>query len=281
MKIRLLNVLLLSTGLVCAFLTHADDRPYDVQAVFKMSPKDVMRMRKAGSNHEEAVYTEIRELEEKSEQVEIQLSPGEITHEVNLIQRAPTAISFVDATGTPWPIRQVKGYDGELFGIAKVENNFGNSAFLHGKLPAGLSYFSVFLESLSDPITVRVLVSSDKYHKSKIFKVMKIGPATEVNESTLVAAQQIGLPADVDLNNILFGVTPFKSVKLQTTNQEVLAWKKGDDILVRTKLSIFSPGHLRIKHGTNGYAAYRLPKTSRLYASTEAGNVVKIRLMER
>lgn len=269
--------ILATTEIVSA---DTDTRPADVRAVFKISPKDVMRMRKAGQEHERAVYAEIRNIEEASDQVELTLSPGEQTHHLNLLTRAPTTLSFVDATGTPWPIETVKGYDGELFDVAKVENSYQNSAILHGKLPSGVSYFTVFLTSLAEPITVRVNVSDSKYHKSRVLKVMKIGPSTELNLETAGMASQIGMPEDVDLNNVLFAVTPFEAKKLSTDNPAVLAWEKSGEILVRTNLKIFTPGHIRIKPGTNGYAAYRLPKTSRLYASNEAGNVVKISIGE-
>ncbi len=260
--------------------SDSDDRPADVRAVFKVSPKDVMRMRKAGQEHERAIYREIREIQEESDQVELTLSPGEETHHLNLLARAPTTISFVDATGTPWPIETVRGYDGDLFDVAKVENSYRNSAILYGKLPSGVSYFTVFLASLAEPITVRVNVSDSKYHKSRVLKIMKVGPSTELNLETAGMASQIGLPEDVDLNNVLFAVTPFEAKKLSTDNPAVLAWEKGGQILVRTNLKIFTPGHIRIKPGSNGYVAYRLPKTSRLYASNDAGSVVKIAIEE-
>ncbi len=273
---RFLIVILSMVATVGHVVADSDTRPADVRAVFKISPKDVLKMRRAGQEHEKAVYQEIRDIKEVSDQVELTLSPGEVTHNLNLLTRAPTTISFVDATGTPWPIETVKGYDGELFDVAEVKNSYRNSAILHGKLPSGVSYFTVFLTSLAEPITVRVNVSDSKYHKSRTLKIMKVGPSTELNLETAGMASQIGLPEDVDLNNVLFAVTPFEAKKLSTDNPAVLAWEKSGEILVRTNLKIFTPGHIRIKPGSNGYAAYRLPKTSRLYASNEAGKVVKI-----
>lgn len=275
--------LLWLTLLVSSFVVaqQVDTRDPDVRAVFKMSPKDVMRMRGAANEHEKAVYTEIRNPKELSDEVELTLSPGEATQVVSILQRAPTTISFVDATGTPWPIKRVEAYDGELFGAKAVDNSFKNSVILHGVLPAGASYLTVFLLELPTPITVKVVVAQNAYHKSKTVKVMKIGPETELNPITLGAAQEIGLAADVDLNNILFGVTPFESRKIASDNAEVLVWEKGDHVLVRTSMVIFSPAHIRIKPGTNGYTAYRLPKTTRLYASNEAGKVVRISLKDK
>ena len=262
----------------CSISTQADDRPAEVRSVFKISPKTVLEMRKAGQNHEAALYREIRNITEESDQVEIYLSPEEKTHHLNLLERAPTAISFVDATGAPWPIKTAKGYDGELFGVVKVENSFQNSAILNGKLARGSSYLTVFLEKLAEPIILKVNGSQSSYHKSRSFKIMKVGPLTEFNHKTAGIAEQIGLPADVDLNNVLFGVTPFGAKKLATNNSAVLAWEKGEHVLIRTNLDVFTPSHLRIKPGTNGYTAYRFSKTTLLYASNEAGKTVKIRI---
>ncbi len=278
---RLLTVLLGCLLISSLTAADSDNRDPDVREIFKMSPKDILRIREAANQHEQAIYREIRSLVELSEEVEMYLSPGEPTQVVDLLQRAPSAISFVDATGTPWPVEEVNAYDGELFDAKQIENSYKNSVVLHGKLPAGTSYVAIYLQQLADPIIVRVKVSPDSYHKSKIFKIMKIGPDTELNPVTLGAAQQIGLAPDVDLNNVLFGVTPFEAKKLTTDNAEVLAWEKGDEILVRTNLSLFSPAAVRIKPGTNRYTAYRLPKASRLYAVNEVGKVVQISILEK
>jgi len=179
-------------------------------------------------------------------------------------------------SGTPWPVSTVKGYDGELFGVEAIENEFNNAVVLHGVLPAGVSFVSVFLKGLPGPITARIVVGVEKYNSNQTFKIMRIGPETEMNIDTISAASQIGLPSDVDLNNIMYAVTPTGARKIKVNQTDVQVWEKDGQILVRTSLAIFSPAHIRLKTGPNGYNAYRLPATTRIYASNEAGSVINI-----
>jgi hypothetical protein len=253
-----------------------DIRPADEQAIFQMTPADVLRLRGAAANHEQAQYREIINPEITAQLVEITLDPEEKIHSIYLLQRAPTSLNFVDVSGTPWPVVTIKGYDGELFGVEAIENEFNNAIVLHGVLPAGMSFISVFLKGLPHPVTVRVVVGVDQYNSNQTFKIMRIGPETELNIDTISAASQIGLPSDVDLNNVMYAVTPTGAKKIKVNQPDVQVWEKDGDILVRTNLTIFSPAHLRLKTGPNGYNAYRLPNTTRIYASTDAGNVINI-----
>ncbi len=258
--------------------TQTDDRQEDEKSIFQMTPSDVLRLRSAAAQHEQAQYREISNPEIGSQLVEIALTPEEPIQTINLLQRAPTVLTFLDVASTPWPVAAVKAYDGELFGVEVVDNTFGNAVVLHGALPAGVSFISVFLKDLPNPVTIRVLVGVDKYHSGKAFKVMKIGPETDLTVPTIHAAQQIGLPTDVDLNNVLFAVTPTGAQKIKADQANLQVWEKDGDILVRTNLVIFSPAHIRLKTGTNGYNAYRLPRTTRIYASNEFGKVINIAL---
>jgi len=257
-------------------LASTDSRPADEQAIFKMTPADVLRLRGAASSHEQAQYRELINPDISAQQVEITLDPIEKIQNIYLLQRAPTALIFVDVTGTPWPVVTVKGYDGELFGVEAIDNEFDNAIVLHGVLPAGVSFVSIFLKGLSNPVTARIVVGVEQYSSSKTFKIMKIGPETELNIDTISAASQIGLPSDVDLNNVMYAVTPTGAKKIKVNQPGMQVWEKGGDILVRTNLAIFSPAHLRFKTGTNGYNAYRLPHTTRIYAATESGKVINV-----
>ena len=273
-------VVLAFAATICSSLavSQQDQRDADIQAVFKMSPKDVLRLRDASGQHEDAQYRELNDPKILSDESELNLAPGEDVPFVYILQRAPTTISFVDATGTAWPIKKVKAYDGDLFGAEAVENSFNNSLVITGNLPAGTSYLTVFLRELATPITVKVKVSREKYHHSKTIKIMDVGPETQLNVMTLGAASQIGLEADPDLNNVIYGVKPFESTKLNTDNREFIAWQKGSEILIRTRMNIFSPAPIRFKVGHNGYAAYRLNKTSRIFATNSSGKVVRVKV---
>jgi len=253
-----------------------DARQADEKAIFKMTPADVLRLRGAAANHEQAQYREIINPDITAKLVEITLDPEEKIQSIYLLQRAPTSLTFVDVSGTPWPVVTIKGYDGELFGVEAVENEFNNAIVLHGVLPAGVSFVSVFLKGLASPVTARVVVGVNQYNSNKTFKIMRIGPETELNLETINAASQIGLPSDVDLNNVMYAVTPTGARKIKVNQPDVQVWEKDGDILVRTNLTVFSPAHLRLKTGPNGYNAYRLPNTTRIYASTDAGNVINI-----
>lgn len=276
----------LAIGCIMASLTclaegqDADetDPGEDVRAVLKMSPKDVLRMRREVMVRQDAQYREIRSNEVLSDETVVTLSHNDPTPTIYLMQRAPTSLSFVDITGSPWPVQAFETYDGELLGAKQIENQFLNSVVLHGKLPAGATYVTVFLKGLAEPISAKVVVDNQKYHKKMVVRIEQVGPDTVATKDTISIAQSIGTQLDPDLNSVLFGVTPFEAHPLVTDSSNVLAWRKGDAILVRTNLSIIAPGHTELHAGSNGYVAYKLPDTTRITATNDAGKVVYITL---
>ena len=85
----ILLLALASLPLVSHAETKKPERPADEQAIFKMTPGDVLRLREAAGKHEQAQYREIINPDVSAQLVEITLDPEEKIHSVYLLQRAP------------------------------------------------------------------------------------------------------------------------------------------------------------------------------------------------
>jgi hypothetical protein len=271
---------LFSAGLSYAQESESSIDP-DIRGILKLNPRDVLAARSATMAAEEAKYVEIRNPELRTDTYQLFLRPDEAIKDVFIIMRSPTNILFTDATGTHWPIARFQSYDLDLIGAARPKTIFDNSVVLYGNLPHGSAFVSVYLKDLPDPITLRVIVGDEVYHDKVNVKIMQPGPKAELTQMNLDMVSQEGLATDPDLNHAIYGVDPYGSVEMQASITDVLAWDKDGDTIIRSRIPIFSPPLIRVTSGTNGYTAYRFTKTSRLYATDDAGKVVEIVLRDK
>jgi intracellular multiplication protein IcmK len=260
-----------------------DNRDTDIRALMMASPKDVMRLRSATEDRDVAMFKELHEHTVISDETEINFSNNEQPPLLNILDGEPSTVSFVDATGEPWPIARIHGEKGQYISAEIVENEFNNSVSIAGVKAAGEGFLNVFLQGLpSTPITIKCHISTGTYNNFKSVKINQIGPNTKINEINNVIAQDLGLEADVDLQAALYDVMPTEARIVETHNPNVKAWEKGDFLFVRTSLVIFLPQPLRVEGGKTGTGirAYKLPKTTRLSATNSAGKTISITLGE-
>lgn len=250
-----------------------------VGQIFRASPKDVLDLRKAMEGRQDAMYAPLNtNITPRDEMVVLGLTPEESSPTVNLNYLSPSVVQIFDATGAPWPISDVAIAHKEFLGGRIVENDFGNSVILFNLRPQGQTFLTLFLKGLPVPVNVRVIGSDDSYHRNLRIKIQELGPNTQVDSLTVAAVQNMGLEADGDLQSALAGVTPYESDRLDASRTDVMAWSKGEDLLLRTKLNVFSPEVQRVEAGQNGFKAYRVKMASRVLASDEGGKVVTITL---
>jgi len=217
---------------------------------------------------------------------DITLQPDDIAPRLVLARFQSTAVSFVDAYGNPWPIRRVVSFlDGMVAidrasGDEDIEMNdpqagsFTMTALRHGVV----GNITVYLHGLSTPISILLEGKAGVFHRIATMRVSEAGPQTDLSAMFSNSAVRIGAAADVDLNNALYGVTPAASTQMIVSGAEGRAWVKGEHLYLQTPLAVFSPQILSVSHGNGRFRAYKLPLTTTVLGTNNAGQTVQMRI---
>ena len=254
--------------------------------VFLVTPSEVNAIRTKNLRIEEAKYQTIIDPIVESVIFDRHLEPNESTVTAYGIENSPTAIQFIDATGEPWPIYDSVGLDGQFFSLQSVENEYKNSVIVSGNQPGGVAFATIYLLGEPDPITVKFVVNNQRFNPKVTVRIMRTGPNANVNNKILLSSGQNNASverytSDQALNAALHGITPLDAKRAVIRTDGALGlnvdgWIVGDDMVIRTTLTLFSPQYKRLSIGTGGYKAYRMPYTPIIYGSSPEGKVVKL-----
>ena len=193
-------------------------------------------------------------------------APGEDTIPVVHVRKGyVTAISFTDATGAPWPIREVL-VDRKFLAEGGSESDDGGrggegshllylaprARFLHGNAV-------VKLQGLSEPLALGLRGGGVATDFGVEVRLGVQGP----NAAPGAAAQAAFHAGDPLLLDLLGGKAPAGAERLTVDGGERddRAWRLGDDLLLLTRAHLLSPGPWAAERGAGGRWAYRLPRT--------------------
>ena len=288
--------------------TQVEDR---LDFLMRGDPQTVLRIRSAIQGQSAARQAPIvkdfaedtpQEVLDLHDLFEVSLQPDQMAPEVILSRYQSTAVTFVDAYGNPWPIRKVSNFlsglvlidraipEGEEAVVNKDHEgttdaesplfdpqagSFTITALKHGVV----GNITVYLHGLSTPISINLKGKAGIFHRLATIRVSDVGPQTDPIALLHKNSVSVGTPADVDLNNALYGVTPVGSEQMVLEGADGKAWLKGDHIYLQTPLAVFSPRILQASHGNGQYRAYKLPKTTTVMGANNEGRTVTLKIL--
>lgn len=228
-----------------------------------------------------------------SRSVFVTLGPGGVTNIVQTMQGFPSAITFVDSTGEPWPI----AWD---LNSSPVGKNGGNSNGSPAVRAVGLdvsvpvkgsnvlqitpmAQYSrggvlVTLQGAPKPIAFMVISGRGRYDADLTVRVGNRGPGAKEQVLTRQDTPETGSPY---LMAMLDGAPPAEAVPLQVSGvspDEVRAWRMGDHVYLRTRYTLISP-EWTSSASEEGTSIYALPNTPVVLLSAD-DHTVSARLSE-
>ncbi|MGC9271679.1 DotH/IcmK family type IV secretion protein [Acidiphilium sp.] len=222
--------------------------------------------------------------------VAVAFGPGGVTTIVRTVIGYPTALTFVDSTGSPWPIAwtessaTARGGGGDCTGTGDVP---AASATTAGGVPAVMaSGFNVCvpfkgsntleimpqaryprggllvnLENAPQPISF-LLVSGTKTYDSTIdVRILQSGPDAKPQIIARQGAPETGAPF---LTAMLNGEPPAAAVPLAVVGaspEAIRAWRYRHQLFLRTRDTVLSPEWDASEHGVGGVTIYAMPPT--------------------
>ncbi len=195
-------------------------------------------------------------------QINLSYAPGAATSIISIVKGYPTAVSFFDSTGQPWPVQwdtnsnpaAVSGgpncnVAANSGGPAAVAVGFFICTPTKGSNVLEITAMSlaprgglvVSLEGAPKPLTFLLMAGSERYDASLSVHVAERGPHAKVEILTQPDAPDTGAPY---LTGMLQGVPPADAVPLAVEGvspDAVRAWRLGRNVYLRTSYTLLSP----------------------------------------
>jgi len=206
-----------------------------------------------------------------SSSVFVDLSPGAVPPIVRLSQGFVTTLVFVDSTGAPWPIKSYDLGNPQAFNIQwdKTSNSLmiqASSLYTYGNLVVTLKN-PEDKEGKESIVSITLIPGQKAIDYRVDMHVPGYGPNARANVSSMPSS------VGADLLNVLDGVPPPNSKALKVEGGDCQAWLSGNDMYVRTRLTLESPGYTQFSSSSDGMHAYKLEHPTPSLLVSQGGKV--------
>lgn len=201
----------------------------------------------------------------------VNLAPGATPPAIRLAQGYVTSLVFVDSTGAPWPIA---AYD---IGDPRTTNiqwdGKSNVLLIQASAPYGDSDLVIRLMGMPTPITLALVLGQRVVDYRTDIHVSGFGP----NSKDMPTGTALPNSANQLLLGVLDGIAPPGSRQLAVKGGDCLAWLLGDQMYLRTRLTVLSPGWVGRMVSPDGMIAYELQKSSSVLVS-QYGQPIELKI---
>jgi intracellular multiplication protein IcmK len=215
-------------------------------------------------------------------EVNVSFAPGAATSIVNTVKGYPTAVSFFDNTGQPWPIQwDTNSNPAAVAGGANCSAQGGHGG---GPSVAAIGFYVctptkgsnvleitpvslsprgglvVSLEGAPKPVAFLLVAGGGRYDANLSIHVADRGPHAKVDIMTRPDAPDTGAPF---LTGMLQGVPPADAVPLSVEGvspDDLRAWRLGRNTYLRTPYTLISPAWTA-SEAEAGLTVYAVPNT--------------------
>ena len=233
--------------------------------------------------------------------VSVTFAPGQATNIIQTVRGYPTALSFFDNTGQPWPVAwdtnsnaaNVSGGTNCNSSPSGAGSPAVNTVGFYVCVPVKGSNtieitpmsrvprggLLVHLEGAPKPLSFLLIAGRDSYDADLSIHIANRGPKAKVLVDTRPGAPVTGAPY---LNAMLSGVAPADAVPLAVAGvspDEVRAWRLGAEVYLRTRYTLMSPPWDASEMGEAGVTIYAVPSTPVVLLSVD-GRTVSAELKE-
>lgn len=201
----------------------------------------------------------------------VNLAPGSTPPVIRLAQGFVSSLVFIDSTGAPWPI---EAYDIGNPGAFNIQwNKSDNTLMIQSTTLYTYGNLAVRLQGLNTPVMLTLIPGQKAVDYRVDLRIQALGP-------NAVAPAVIGLPAtpNPELLGVLDGVPPAGSTAVEVSGcGGVEVWMRKEQMFVRTRYTIISPGWVATMSSADGMKAYQMVK-SPLLLIAQNGKIVPLKV---
>lgn len=201
----------------------------------------------------------------------VNMAPGAVPPAIKMYQGFITSLVFVDSSGAVWPVANYDLGNSKAFNVQwDKKSNVLMIQPLEGYTFANLA---VRLEGLPTPVMLTLVPGQKTVDYRVDLRVNGLGP----NAKNSSVGGSVPSQADSTLLAVLDGIPPSGSTQLSIEGEAGQAWLTGDEMFIRTRFTLLSPGWINMMTSPDGMHAYKVQKTPSILLS-EYGKPVSVKI---
>lgn len=204
----------------------------------------------------------------------VSLAPGSVPPPIRMQQGFITSIVFIDATGSPWPIESCNVGNPKAFNLLPWRAG-GNTLMIQALSMYTYGNLAIKLQDLATPVMLTLVPGQKEVDYRVDLRVQQVGP----NSNGKAGNDTLPNGANSILLSVLDGVPPDGAQPLNVVGGDCQAWKLGNKMYLRTRLTILSPSWISVMTSSDGTKAYEMTKSSDVLVS-KYGKAVNLRIRE-
>lgn len=219
-----------------------------------LSPDDLKELRKFIDSTKRAIRQSPNEgVKPRMSSINIDLSPGATPPIVRVAPFHGSTLTFIDATGAPWPIDKAFNFAEKDFKVDLPKD--GSESLTVASLGEyGYANVSVFLKGLSTPVVFSVVGGAQKEMDYRVdMHVPRRGPNAAPGQASKAQPD-----IEPEMLDVLDGTPPNNAVRLKTDSRDVSAWQIGSNLFIRTAAVLQSPAFQKKASSADGTNVYRI-----------------------
>lgn len=204
----------------------------------------------------------------------VDLSPGATPPVIRLSSGLVTSLVFMDSTSAPWPIEWYDIGDPKRFNVKADPKGGSNTMMIQALTAYKSANIAIKLKGLATPVMMTLLPGQKSVDYRVDLRVPGVGPNAKPTGSGFATTD------NQNLLNVLNGIPPVKSTTLNVLGGKAEAWRVGDKLYMRTRMTVLSPGWISRMTSGDGTNAYEMPVTP-IVLAMDHGVTVSLQIKEQ
>lgn len=201
----------------------------------------------------------------------VNLDPGATPPVIRLSKGFVSSLVFIDSSGAPWPIEAYDLGNPSAFNIKWDTKS--NTLMVQAMAAYTYGNLAVKLQNLNTPVMLTLVPGQKQIDYRVDLRIQGLGP----NAKPSIGGNGLPSQADPLLLDILDGIAPPDAKQLTVNGGLADAWLLKNDLFVRTRFDLISPGWISKMSSADGTNAYKLQPTPLLLIS-RYGKVVSLKV---
>lgn len=248
-----------------------------LNTLMPMTPEEIAKLLEAFRESREAAEQRVGGIPEPEIVVkDVPLDPSAKPPVIKVSPGHVTSVNIMDITGKPWPIESVS-WGGEFEVINP--GNGGHIIRINPMKAHAVGNLSMKLVSLDTPVTFTILSQLESVHYRFDARIPEYGPLADM--PIIDTGVTISAGGNPSIATILEGVLPAgaQRLKVEGVDGRTTAYRHNGQTMVRTPLTLLSPGWSESAKSADGMTVYVVHNTPVLLLS-DKGKMMRATLTE-
>lgn len=206
------------------------------------------------------------------------LSPGSRAPRVTMALGHTTAITIIDASGAPWPLRSSVIGDESAVTLTDPGGMNANILMLTPRQPFARTNLALVLDGVDTPLMVTLETDGSRANDHITLQLDRTGPNAA---APIVQAPTPRVDTDDGLmRNLMDGVIPIGAELVNVSGGDASAYRVGPRLYLRTQGVLRWPAPLAVVYGVDNVKVYELPAQALLVVSNRQGDIEQLRVSD-